>query len=44
MNEKRNYNYLCVIYEDDEKFDNQMFNLLEQKEVIYIRMLQKKEN
>ena len=37
MENKRNYNYLCVIYEDDENFDNQMFNLQQESEVIYIR-------
>ena len=37
MNNKRNYNYLCVIYEDDENFDSQMFELLQLNEVIYIR-------
>lgn len=37
MKEKRNYNYLCVIYEDDKDFDQQMFHLMEEKEVIYIR-------
>ena len=35
--DKRNYNYLCVIYEDDKDFDTQMFNLLQENEVIYIR-------
>lgn len=37
MNDKRNYNYLCVIYEDDENFNWQLYNLLNEKEVIYIR-------
>jgi len=37
MNNKRNYNYLCVIYEDDANFDNQMFELMQLNEVIYIR-------
>lgn len=37
MKDKRNYNYLCVIYEDDENFENQMDHLLYEKEVIYIR-------
>lgn len=37
MNNKRNYNYLCVIYEDDSKFKTQFDALLELKDVIYIK-------
>ncbi len=37
MKEKRFYNFIVVIYEDDENFDKQYFNLLQEPEVIYIR-------
>ncbi len=37
MNNKRVRNYLGVIYEDDENFDNQFFNLSQEKESIWIK-------
>lgn len=37
MKEKRVRNYLGVIYEDDERFDNQLFNLCQEKEAIWIK-------
>lgn len=37
MNNKRVRNYLGVIYEDDKNFDNQFFNLTQEKESIWIR-------
>lgn len=37
MNNKRFYNFTCVIYEDDENFSAQKFNLAQENEVIYIR-------
>lgn len=37
LNNKRVRNYLGVIYEDDEKFDNQLFNLTQEKDSIWIK-------
>lgn len=37
MNNKRVRNYLGVIYEDDERFDNQLFNLSQEKDAIWIK-------
>lgn len=37
MNNKRVRNYLGIIYEDDENFDKQYFNLSQEKESIWIR-------
>lgn len=37
MENKRYYNFIIVIYEDDEKFDKQYFNLLQEKDAIWIR-------
>ena len=37
MDKKRFYSFICVIYDDDENFENQMFNLLQEKDVIYIK-------
>lgn len=36
-NKKRVRNYLGVIYEDDERFDNQLFNLSQEKDAIWIK-------
>ena len=36
MENKRFYNFLGVIYEDDENFDNQFFNLTQEKDAIWI--------
>ena len=37
MNNKRFYNFIVIIYEDDENFDKQYFNLLLEKDEIHIR-------
>ncbi len=37
MKNERKYNYLGIIYEDDENFDNQLFNLAQEKEACWIR-------
>ena len=37
VNNKRVRNYLGVIYEDDERFDNQLFNLSQEKDAIWIK-------
>lgn len=37
MNDKRFYNFILVIYEDDENFDKQYFNLTQEGETIWIR-------
>ena len=37
MDNKRFYNFIIVIYEDDEKFDTQYFNLVQESESIWIR-------
>lgn len=37
MNNKRFYNFILVIYEDDERFDKQFFNLSQEMEAIWIR-------
>lgn len=37
MNNKRFYNFVVVIYEDDDNFTKQRFNLLQEKEIIFIR-------
>ena len=37
MQNKRFYNFGVVIYEDDERFDSQAFNLAQESECIYIR-------
>lgn len=37
MNNKRFYNFTLVIYEDDENFDTQIFNLTQEGETIYCR-------
>lgn len=37
MKNERKYNYLGIIYEDDENFDNQLFNLVQEKEACWIR-------
>lgn len=37
MNNKRFYNFILVIYEDDERFDKQLFNLTQEREAIWIR-------
>ena len=37
MENKRFYNFIIVIYEDDKNFDKQYFNLAQEKESIWIR-------
>lgn len=37
MDNKRFYSFNLVIYEDDEKFSEQMFSLLQEQDCIYIR-------
>ena len=37
MKNKRFYNFTIVIYEDDENFDIQKFNLLQEGEVVYCK-------
>ena len=37
MNTKRFYNFIVIIYEDDENFDKQYFNLTQENEAIWIR-------
>lgn len=37
LKNKRIYTFIAVIYEDDENFDDQMANLKQENEVLYIR-------